>query len=154
MADDKNVFGGDVLLLDTQDGADIVVEDGLIKECRTFDTAVYLSLFGGNKGDLAGRPTETWWGNLVPGTRRNEWMHSEFGAMVAGIPLTGANLRKAADAAARDLGWVKSDAGADGVSVSLRAESARRVRLVAEITQDGLLAGGGAYELQWQGAVR
>lgn len=154
MTDDKNFFQGDVLLVSTPDGGDIVLEDGLIQDCRNFDTAAYLSLFGGNEDDLNGKPRETWWGNLIPGTKRNEWMQSEFGATVAGFPLTGSNLRKAGDAAARDLDWIKSDAGADGVSVSLSAESAKRVKLVLDVTKDAATVAGGAYEFQWNEAVR
>lgn len=153
MADDKNVFMGNVLLVSGGDGGDIVVEDGLVKDCRNFDTAVYLSLFGGNKNDLNGRPKETWWGNLVPGTKRSEWMHSEFGAMVTGLPLTSGNLRNASEAVSRDLDWVKSEAGADSVSSSLLAENSKRVRLTVEVMQDKKKAGGGSYEFQWQEAT-
>lgn len=154
MADDKKDFMGDVLLICTPDGGDIVVEDGLVKDCRNFDTAVYLSLFGGNKDDLNGRAKETWWGNLVPGTQRNEWMQSEFGATVSGLPLTSVNLRKASDAASRDLAWLKSDADADSVSSSLSAKGSNRVKLEVEVMQDKQKAGGGSYEFQWQEAVR
>ena len=154
MSDDKNEFQGDVLMVSTADGGDIVIVDGLIKDCRSFDTAVYLSLFGGNKDDLNGKPKETWWGNLIPGTKKDERMHSEFGAMVTGFPLTGANLRKASDAAGRDLDWIKSDAGADEISVNLSAENAQRVKLGVEVRKDAAMIAGGKYELQWQEAVR
>ena len=104
---DKNCFEGDVLLISTLDGADIVVKDGLIKDCRNFDTAAYLSLFGGNENDIDGRAKETWWGNLISGTQRKEWMQSEFGAMVTGYPLTSGNIQKSIAAAERDLEWMK-----------------------------------------------
>lgn len=154
MSDDLTEFSGDVLLVSTPDGGDIVLRDGLIAPCRNFDTAAYLSLFGGNRGDADGRPKETWWGNLIPGTERAEWMQSEFGATVEGRPLTAATLRQAAQAAERDLAWTKDEAGADDVSVRLAAESSRRVELAVDITQDGQSAGGGKYEFQWQEAVR
>ena len=48
-------FQGDVLIHSTNDGGEIDVEDGLIQDCNTFSTAVYISLFGGNKDDVAGR---------------------------------------------------------------------------------------------------
>lgn len=154
MVSNKNEFMGDVLLVSTLDGGDIVIEDGLVKDCRNFDTAAYLSLFGGNEDDIDGREKETWWGNLITGTKENARMHGEFGAITAGLPLTSGNLRKARDAAERDLDWIKSDAGADDVSVSLAAESQGRVKLTAEITKDSQSAGGGKYEFQWQEAVR
>ena len=150
----KDEFMGDVLLISTPDGADIVLENGLIKDCRNFDSAVLLSLMGGNDEDLNRRPKETWWGNLVEGTQESEWISSEFGAMVKGFPLTSGNLRKAKDACKRDLNWIMSEGGADDISVVLAAESSQRVKLDVEVTQDGSKAGGGNYELQWQGAVR
>lgn len=154
MADDKNVFEGDVLLKSTLDGDDIVLEDGLIKDCRNFDTAVLLSLFGGNKKDLNARPKETWWGNLVPGTKKAEWIQSEFGAMVEGLPLTSGNLRAAQAAAGRDLDWIKKEAGADKINASLKAVNAARVNLSCEIKKNSAEIGGGQYEMQWQGALK
>ena len=154
MGDDKNEFTGDVLMVCTPDGGDIVIEDGLVKPCRNFDTAVYLSLFGGNEHDRNGKASETWWGNLVPGTRRNEWMQSEFGSVVTSFPFTSGNLKKAADAAERDLEWLKTDAGADSIEVSLEAESAKRVKLTANIMKDSSTIGGGEYETQWQEELR
>ena len=150
----EDEFMGDVLLTSTPDGFDVVLENGLIKDCRDFDSAVLLSLMGGNDEDLNRRPKETWWGNIVEGTQENEWISSEFGAMVKGFPLTSGNLRKAKDACKRDLDWIIKDAEADEIDVELTAESAQRVKLDVEVTQDGSKAGGGNYELQWQGAVR
>lgn len=150
----EDEFMGDVLLTSTSDGFDVVLENGLIKDCRDFDSAVLLSLMGGNDEDLNRRPKETWWGNLIDGTQESEWISSEFGAMVKGFPLTSGNLRKAKDACKRDLDWIESEGGADDISVELAAESSQRVKLDVEVTQDGNRAGGGNYELQWQGAVR
>lgn len=56
-------FGGDVLLFDTEDGGEISVINGLVIADGGFNTAVYLSLFGGNKddgGEVASG--DTWWG--------------------------------------------------------------------------------------------
>lgn len=150
----ESVFIGDVRLTLDENGADIIIKDGLIQDCRDFDTAVMLSLFGGNKDDENGMAKKTWWGNLIPGTRREEWMQSEFAAMITGYPMTGVNLRKASNAATRDLAWAKNIAGADSVSVSLYAENQDRIKLTAEIMQEKQSAGGGSYELQWQEAVR
>jgi hypothetical protein len=44
-------FEGDLLLEDTPDGGDIRIENNLFVSDRSFNTAVYLSLFGGNKDD-------------------------------------------------------------------------------------------------------
>ena len=74
----KTEFAGDVLLSGTDGMGNIVIEDGLIKDCRNFSTAVYLSLFGGNARDSAGRENETWWGNLIPGTKNPSPIQSEI----------------------------------------------------------------------------
>ena len=74
--------------------------------------------------------------------------------MIKGFPLTSGNLRKAKDACKRDLDWILSEGGADNVDVELLAESSQRVKLSATVSQEGNKAGGGNYELQWQGAVR
>lgn len=154
MTDDKTEFAGDVLLVSTPDGGDIVLNDGLIADCRNFDTAAYLSLFGGNRDDPDRRPRETWWGNLVPGTKSEEWMHSEFGATVEARALTAASLRASAQAAERDLAWIKDKAGADDVDVRISAEDSKRVVLAVDVTQDGQNIGRGEYAFQWQEAVR
>ena len=152
--EDVNVFEGDVLYTATPDGGDIKIENGLVKDCRNFDTAAYLSLFSGNENDADGREKDTWWGNLIPGTDRSEWMQSEFGATVAGYPLTSANIQKAEAAAGRDLAWLRTEADADEVNVSLSATSAKSVNLSVEVMQDGKKTGGCAYEFQWTEAVR
>ena len=147
----KNEFSGDVLMDFSGGTGEIVIEDGLVKDCRDFSTAVCLSLFGGNKDDTKGVEKDTWWGNLILGTKENEMMKSEFSAAVSGVPLTSGNIRKAKDAAARDLSWIKNDAGAESVEVSLRAVSPNRVYLESSIMQ-GESESKNKYEMQWQEA--
>lgn len=148
------VFAGDVLIESTEDGGEITVEDGLVADCRGFDSAVYLSLFGGNREDSAGREKETWWGNLIPGTQEDEKLVSEFGATIEGLALTSGNLVKAQKAAERDLDWLKSVAGADELSVALSAENRSQVTMTVEVKKNGELLTGGEYDLQWTEAVR
>ena len=44
-------FEGDLLLADSADGGNVLISDGLFQGDRSFNTAVYLSLFGGNRDD-------------------------------------------------------------------------------------------------------
>ena len=81
-------------------------------------------------------------------------MQSEFGATVAGYPLTSANIQKAEAAAGRDLAWLRTEADADEVNVSLSATSAKSVNFSVEVMQDGKKTSGCAYEFQWTEAVR
>jgi phage gp46-like protein len=147
----KNEFSGDVLM-DFSDGlGEIVVEDGLIKDCRDFSTAVCLSLFGGNKDDTKDMDKDTWWGNLIPGTTESERMESDFLPAVSGTSLTSGNVRKAKEAAERDLAWIKNEAGAESVSVAVSAVSSNRIYIEAEMIQDGN-SSESKFEMQWQEA--
>jgi phage gp46-like protein len=147
----KNEFSGDALL-DFSDGrGELVLEDGLFKDCRDFSTAVCLSLFGGNKDDTKGLEKDTWWGNLIPGTKETERMKSEFSAAVDGTPLTSGNIRRAQEAAERDLSWIKSEAGAETIDVSVSAVNSHRVYLDTKMVMDGNTSEN-KFQMQWQGA--
>ncbi len=147
----KNEFSGDALL-DFSDGCgELVIEDGLFKDCRDFSTAVCLSLFGGNKDDTKGLEKDTWWGNLIPGTKEVERMESEFSAAVDGTPLTSGNIRRAREAAERDLSWIKSEAGAETIDVSVSAVDSHRVYLDTKMVMDGNTSEN-KFQMQWQEA--
>ena len=148
----KTDFKGDVYIHSTNDGGEIGIEDGLVLDCNTFSTAVYLSLFGGNKDDDAGRSKETWWGNLVSGTGENERIVSQFQAAICGLPLTSGNLKKAQAAAERDLAWLKDEGIADSVSVTLKAEDVKRVAVTVEVRKDGGKIFESNYYFEWEGA--
>ena len=78
-------FEGDLLLVDSPDFGEIVIEDGFILSDKAFNTAVYLSLFGGNKDDNGKIKTKkTWWGNTLSGISKNEKMISRFQAVIFG----------------------------------------------------------------------
>ncbi len=147
----KTDFTGDVLL-DGSDGiGDIVIKDGLIQDCRDFSTAVYLSLFGGNKKDNAGRSDETWWGNLVFGTQKDEKIISSFYSVINGYPLTSATLKKAKAAAEYDLKWLIDESIADDVEASIHAASMKKVKLDIQVKKNGKDIFKNAYSFQWQG---
>lgn len=147
----KNEFSGDALL-DFSDGCgELVLEDGLFRDCRDFSTAVCLSLFGGNKDDTKGLEKDTWWGNLIPGTKETERMKSEFSAAVDGTPLTSGKIRRAREAAERDLSWIKSEAGAETIDVSVSAVDSHRVYLDTKMVMDGNISEN-KFQMQWQGA--
>lgn len=96
---------GDVLLQQTNDDGEITVVNGVTEMTGSFETAAYLSLFGGNEDDdgREGNP-KTWWGNRGE-TDPARRMVSETQYLTKSIPATSANLRKIEDAAKRDLAW-------------------------------------------------
>lgn len=149
----KTEFAGDVLLSGTDGMGNIVIEDGLVKDCRNFSAAVYLSLFGGNARDSAGRENETWWGNLIPGTKKNEKLISSFYAIVNGLPLNSNNIKKAVAAAKDDLGWMLKEGIADEIETAIFATNAKKVELTVHITKNGADVFKDTYGFQWQGAI-
>ena len=149
----KTEFAGDALLTDADGVGNIVLDNGLVKDCRDFSTAAYLSLFGGNAGDDAGRSDETWWGNLIPGTKKNEKVVSSFYAITSGLPLNSSNIKKAASAAKDDLSWMIKEGIADDVEAEIFAENAKRVELSITVSKSGKDILKDTYSFQWQGAI-
>lgn len=150
---EKTTFAGDVLLDGKSGMGDIKIENGLVKDDRRFDTAIYLSLFGGNKNDDAGREKETWWGNLIPGTKENEKIVSSFHAAVSGLPMTAGNIKRAAKAAEKDLEWLTSEKIADTVEVSLTDKGHNRAALSVTVAKDKENITETEYSFQWQGGA-
>jgi phage gp46-like protein len=109
----------DVLLRQTNDGGEIVVENGLVLLCDGYETAAYVSLFGGNEDDPGGADTRLqFWGNLIE-PDQNAMDRSETQHLLRSIPAVPANLRRIEQAAERDLAWMVQS----GVATSVRAEA-------------------------------
>lgn len=109
----------DVLLRQTPDGGEITVQNGLALLSDGYETAAYLSLFGGNEDDPGGSDTRLqFWGNLIEADQaamdRSETQH-----LLRSIPAVPANLRRIEQAAERDLAWMVTA----GAALSVRAEA-------------------------------
>ena len=144
-------FGGDVLLFDTEDGGEISVINGLVVSDGGFSTAVYLSLFGGNKDDGGEVDSgDTFWGNRLEGVSENEKLVSRFMSFVRSVPLNSKNLKIAQDKAKEDLKWFLDDDIADSVEVELLDEGNNRIQLNVRIEKSGEIIESGKYALQWE----
>lgn len=131
-------FAGDVLLIETPDGGDIVLESGLVKPCKDFSTAVYLSLFGGNEDDAGTVKNRcTWWANTLKETPESEKMISRFQAVIAGLPLSVKNIRKAETAAVLDLEWLKNEGVADEIIADGKTKGKNTFILKVEVKSKG-----------------
>lgn len=147
-------FEGDVFLVETPDGGDVVVEDGLIKPCKDFSTAVYLSLFGGNKADDGKvKNSRTWWGNVLEDLSEDEKMVSRFQAIVLGMPLSVKSMREAERAASLDLNWFIEKKIADEIKTSGRIKERNNFLLSIEIKKEGKTLYGKEFALLWQGGL-
>lgn len=128
---------GDVLLYQTNDNGDIIVEGGVVALSGGLETAAYLSLFGGNEQDdgRADNPLQ-YWGNLNE-TEAEKQYRSETQYLLRSIPAIPANLRRLEDAAERDLAWLISVKAATSVSVSASMPGRNQVRLAVTINAEG-----------------
>jgi phage gp46-like protein len=144
-------FEGDLLLTDTPDGGDIVILDGLISSDRALDTAVYLSLFGGNKKDNGKvRNKETWWGNTLRGVSENQKLVSRFQAIIFGLPMTTKNILDAEEAAKLDLLWMIDEKLADEIIADGRAVSNNRFYLKIQIKLRGNTIYSNTFVVPWK----
>jgi phage gp46-like protein len=119
----------DVLLRQTNDGGDITVENGLVLLTDGLETAVYLSLFGGNQDDPGqGDTTQQWWGNLLE-TDPTRTYRSETQYLLKSLPLIPVNLRRVEQAAARDLQWMLDAALATKVEIAASIPALNHMRI-------------------------
>ena len=148
------VFEGDVLLIETPDGGDIVFENGYVKPCKDFSTAVYLSLFGGNKNDAGTvKNRRTWWANTLRETPEGEKMISRFQAIITGLPLSVKNIRKAETAAVLDLEWLKNEGVADEIITEGKTRGKNIFALKIEIKNNGKSLYEKEFSLFWENGI-
>jgi phage gp46-like protein len=84
----------DVLMHQTLDDGEITVANGTIEMTDGSETAVYLSLFGGDS---------VWWGNSLDTPDK---IDSRTGKLLESLPLTTGNLQRIKDAVESDLSWM------------------------------------------------
>lgn len=128
---------GDVELFQTDDNGDIEFLNGFISMTEGFESAVYLSLFGGNYDD-DGRDGNVlqWWANFIT-TEPTERYRSETQNIIEGLPVTSFNLRRVEDAARRDLSWLLTRSIASSVEVSARVLGRHNLELTIDIKAEG-----------------
>lgn len=131
-----NNVQGDVFLSQTNDGGEIIVEGGLTKLHSGFETAFYLSLFGGNEDDDGSENSvNQWWGNLTEVESfkyRSRTQHA-----LDTIPPSSGNLLKIEAAVRTDLQWFIDEAVANSVTVNVSIPGYNQVLIEGSIDADG-----------------
>lgn len=124
----------DVLFSATPDGGEISITNNLIDMDAGLETAVYLSLFGGNSDDDATDETTNlqWWGNLLPGDSQLP-LRCRTQFLIRDLPATTGNLARLRDAAIRDLAWIV-DSFADSYKVDVSMPALNRVALRIDVS--------------------
>lgn len=104
---------GDVKLTHTSEGGDVEITSGLIEMSGGLETAVYISMFGGNEDDT------TWWGNLDE-TEASRKLESETQKLLKALPLTTGNMLRVEEAVLRDIKWLTEGGIASSITVEVR----------------------------------
>jgi phage gp46-like protein len=144
-------FQGDMLLVDSPDGGDLLIENGLIKNDNQFSTAVYLSLFGGNQDDPGKTKSKrSWWANLFYSTD-SERLRSRFQFVINGFPMTVKYIREAEAAALLDLEWLKTENIADKINLSIKSTGKNTFNMDIDIKANMETLYKNTYSLQWEG---
>lgn len=119
----------DVLLRQTADGGEITVDAGLVLMSEGLETAVYLSLFGGNEDDPGDADrTRQWWGNIGESEPARTY-RSETQYLIRSLPSVPSNLRRIEQAATRDLQWMIDTGVARSIAVAALIPAVDRVTL-------------------------
>lgn len=128
---------GDVYLYQTDDGGDIVVQNGVAQMSGGLETSAYLSLFGGNEKDNGLDDNKyNWWGNLSETVQCRKY-RSETQNLINSLPAISSNLRRIEDAAKRDLNWFLTEGVATEINVEASIPSVNNVKLVINILAEG-----------------
>ena len=128
----------DVLFRQTPNGGEIEFVGGQAVMSEGLETAVYLSLFGGNEEDSGGDATiaKQWWGNLIV-TEAAQRLRSETQYLLRSLASIPANLRRVEDAVGRDLAWMVQTGLATTVETSARMPRINWIEIRIAIVIDG-----------------
>lgn len=128
---------GDVLLFQTVNDGDISVVNGVVEMTAGFETAAYVSLFGGNiEDDGTAANALTWWGNLDETEPAKKYV-SETQHLLDLLPPTSSNLLKLEAAASRDLQWFTDENIASSVTVVVTIPALNAVNFDIKILAEG-----------------
>lgn len=129
---------GDIKLIDTEDGVDIELVNGVIGMTAGFESAVYLSLFGCE--------SETWMNEFFNESEKLECKGYNF---IKTNPITVQNLRLAESYFASDLDWFKKNLIADKVNVSIILEDRNRIKIQIDIMKNNETLYSNEYAVNW-----
>jgi len=128
----------DVRLFNTSDGGEVEFVAGQPAMDEGLETAVYLSLFGGNEED-SGLPVDDkkqWWGNLEEPDASKRY-RSEVQNLIAALPAITGNLKRIEDAALRDVAWLVESGVAESATCSAGIPAINWIQMRLELVING-----------------
>ena len=124
---------GDVELFQDYDDGNVIHESGIMQMTGGFESAIYLSLDGGNEEDSGGDATanKQWWGNFSETDPQRKY-RSETQSLLRSLATTSANLRLVEAAALRDLDWMKDSVSSLTVSARITKPNYVEIDIIYE----------------------
>lgn len=130
---------GDIALYHTPDGGEMTIINGEPVMDAGFETATYLSLFGGDG--------ESHW--MHEYQSESEKVYGKFYNFIRGNTKTVANLNKAEDLAKQDLQWFIDDGIADTIIVSITSLSANDIELESQLLLNCETLSENKFKINW-----
>jgi phage gp46-like protein len=128
----------DIKLISTPDGGDIDTSHGGIGLDRTTETAILLSLEGGNfddTGDASTKPNQ-FWGNYTTNDTAQH-IRSRTQSVLRRLPADVSNLKAVVDAVLLDLAWMRGLV-VDTINANAKLVGRNRVLVEVDVTQNGV----------------
>lgn len=124
----------DVALRMLPDGGEIECAAGQITLDDGVESAVALSLFGGNEDDSGdqGDDAKSWWGNVGESLPERQY-RSETQSLLRSIPATSSNLLRIENAITNDLKWMTDTKLASLVSAEASIPALNAVKMIITI---------------------
>ena len=136
---------GDVILRQSNNDGDIIVQNGIVYMDGGLGTSAYLCLFGGNEDDPGDADTTlSWWGNI--GELPENQYRSRTQYLLQSLPATAANLRRLEDAVNADLEVLISSGAARSIETSVTIPELNRVNIDVNIDGDTMLT----FAINWE----
>jgi hypothetical protein len=128
----------DIKLISTPDGGELDTSNGGIGLDATAETAILLSLEGGNIEDSGDEADDAlqFWGNRVV-RDPEEQLRSRTQYVLRRLPATVGNLKAVTDAVLLDLAWMGGGVVFDTIAAKSKLVSRNRVGVDLDTTQNG-----------------
>ncbi len=147
------MFEGDLLIECTKDGGDIVIHDNFFQSTQSLETAIYLSLFGGNYGNNGTEATtnNVWWGDQLSTNEPNEYLVSKTQNIIWGESAHPTHIRKLELSIQDDLAWMVSSGIAKSTEVLVSIPTRNRINIEIRVVMPNNTSTTYILEENWKG---
>lgn len=139
---------GDVKLIITKEGFDIDLKNNFVEMTSGFESAIFLSIFGGNEEDDYSEATKEkqFWGNRLNGNQ----YRSRTLKFINGSYANAQNLQLLEKNILLDLNWFIEENIADTLEVDCSIPNFNELKIDIRLLRDSKLLANSNYKLNWK----